>query len=243
MKYGWMWKIPVQGRYGCGYVFDSSMVSEEEAKKELDEYMGYEVKSPRTFKFKAGCYRKTWINNCIAVGLSSGFIEPLEATSIWLQCLSLFAFSKNFEGFLNDDQFFKDRYNDLTYSYNEKVLNFLHMHYLTKRSDTDFWKNFAKNNTTPEPIKDLFEVADKTIPDEGYVYRKDNVLFQSHSYYHIGCGIKMFNEKKIQEIWKNYQHDSKKSEFEIEKKYYLENLHAAVPLLVDHYEFLESMKV
>jgi tryptophan halogenase len=56
MKYGWMWKIPVQGRYGCGYVFDSSFATDEEIKQELEEYLGHEIVSPRMFSFTAGCY-------------------------------------------------------------------------------------------------------------------------------------------------------------------------------------------
>jgi hypothetical protein len=56
MKYGWIWKIPVQGRYGCGYVFDSSMTTDEEAANEIREYLGHDFKSPKTFNFSAGAY-------------------------------------------------------------------------------------------------------------------------------------------------------------------------------------------
>jgi tryptophan halogenase len=74
MKYGWMWKIPTVERYGCGYVFDSSLIAVEEAKKEVEEYLGHEIVSPRTLKFSAGYYEEPWRNNCVAVGLASGFI-------------------------------------------------------------------------------------------------------------------------------------------------------------------------
>jgi hypothetical protein len=93
MKYGWMWKIPLQNRYGCGYVFDSSLISEEDAAKEIEEYLGFVPEYPRknkgAFKFNAGGYKTPWVKNCIAIGLASNFIEPLEATSIFSSIDSL----------------------------------------------------------------------------------------------------------------------------------------------------------
>ena len=56
MKYGWVWKIPVQGRYGCGYVFDSDYINREEALKEVEEYLGHPVESPKSFNFDAGVF-------------------------------------------------------------------------------------------------------------------------------------------------------------------------------------------
>ena len=151
MKYGWVWQIPVQGRYGCGYVFDSSYITEEEALLEVKEIFG-EVESPRTFKFKAGMYKDTYVGNSLAVGLAQGFIEPLEATSIWTSCVNLIQFLRN-DGINSKAQAFRDAYNEQCYDRNHEVVEFLHLHYLTKRNDSDFWKNFKNKTVTPERLQ------------------------------------------------------------------------------------------
>ena len=142
LRHGWMWKIPVQGRYGCGYVFDSSRATDSEIKEEIEEYLGHEIISPRMFSFDAGCFEDTWINNCVAIGLSSGFSEPLEATSIWVQITSLTFLLKNINGIISIDTGAKRRYNDAVKTMNSEIAKFLHFHYLTNRRDSDFWRSF-----------------------------------------------------------------------------------------------------
>ena len=83
MKNGWMWQIPLQNRIGCGYIFDKNYISENEAKLEVEELLGHPIQVVNTIKFDAGAYRKVWIKNCLAIGLSSAFTEPIEATSIF----------------------------------------------------------------------------------------------------------------------------------------------------------------
>ena len=142
LRHGWMWKIPVQGRYGCGYVFDSSRATDSEIKEEIEEHLGHEIVSPRMFSFDAGCFEDTWINNCVAIGLSSGFSEPLEATSIWVQITSLTFLLKNINGIISIDAGAKRRYNDAVKTMNSEIAKFLHFHYLTNRQDSDFWRSF-----------------------------------------------------------------------------------------------------
>jgi len=144
MKYGWIWKIPVQGRYGCGYVFDSTMTTDEEAAEEIRDYLGHDFVSPRTFNFSAGAYKQVWVNNCMAVGLSSGFIEPLEATSIWIQIMALKLFVQNRDN--------PEKVNNDVKELNEDILSFLYFHYLSQRADTGFWKDFQLNNYMPEKL-------------------------------------------------------------------------------------------
>jgi tryptophan halogenase len=152
MKYGWIWKIPVQGRYGCGYVFDSSMTTDEDAKEEIRQYLGHDFVSPRTFNFSAGAYDKCWINNCMAVGLSAGFIEPLEATSIWVQIMALRIFVQVF-GEANA----KEKLNSDVKEINEDVLSFLYYHYMSERVDSDFWRYFTTNNKIPDKLSNMLK--------------------------------------------------------------------------------------
>ena len=83
MEAGWVWKIPVEGRYGCGYVYDSDFIGDDDARAEVRRMFGAEVDMPRVLSFRAGYHEKIWVKNCFGVGLATGFLEPLEATSIW----------------------------------------------------------------------------------------------------------------------------------------------------------------
>lgn len=160
MKYGWAWKIPVQGRYGCGYNYDSSMCTEEEARNEIKEVFG-DVTIPRKFQFKAGCYKEQWKKNCIAIGLSSGFIEPLEATSIWMSCVALEALFKDTMKpgiYYKHEQSYKDFFNESMQTRTNEVRDFIQLHYITKRKDTPFWKNFKENNKIFDSVKNSLEI-------------------------------------------------------------------------------------
>lgn len=151
MKYGWVWRIPVQGRYGCGYVFDKRYISDEEAIAELKEKFG-DITVPRAFDFKAGAFKKTWVNNCIAIGLSAGFTEPLEATSIWIQVLSLRHFLLQHGAFVRNDPHVVNSYNEYVNEINTYMATFIHAHYLSQRTDSDFWTEFRTRQETPKYV-------------------------------------------------------------------------------------------
>jgi tryptophan halogenase len=159
MDYGWMWKIPTQERFGCGYVFDDAHIDEDQALQEIEAFVGHEVDSPRTFSFDAGCYTTPWVNNCLAVGLSSGFIEPLEATSIWQWTKMLSRFlstgvnlvSRNEESKCNFNKVYVDETND--------VASFLYLHYVTKKKNSVFWRDFTKNNAMPDDVKSILSIV------------------------------------------------------------------------------------
>jgi tryptophan halogenase len=85
MKYGWIWKIPLQNRFGCGYVYDSAYIDEHQAQQEAEELFQQKLNVRKVINIDAGRYKNVWVKNCIAVGLSGNFIEPLESTSIWLE--------------------------------------------------------------------------------------------------------------------------------------------------------------
>lgn len=180
MKYGWVWKIPVQDRYGCGYVFNSSYINNEQALIEVEEYFGHSVTSPKTFKFKAGTYEHTVVNNCMAVGLAQSFVEPLEATSIMISCINLLEFLQN-DGVSNQSEVFKTYFNNECLKRNSEVLEFLYLHYLTKRNDSAFWKEFRTSTIMLDSVKNRLdrwnEVPLSTLRYEGHqMFGADNWL-------------------------------------------------------------------
>ena len=166
MKAGWVWKIPVQGRYGCGYVFDSNFITDEQAKAEVEEMLGHEVTIPRFFNFEAGSYDKTWIKNCIAIGLSAGFTEPMEATSIWIQVKSLQLLKEYMRTRIRDGETVIENYNNIVRNFNNDLMIFIHLHYLTKRDDSEFWTTFKERNQTPEFILRLRDMNKDTMTNQ-----------------------------------------------------------------------------
>jgi tryptophan halogenase len=156
MKYGWMWKIPLQDRFGCGYVYDSDYIDEFQAQAEAEEFYNRKLDVRRVIDIDAGRYKNVWVKNCIAVGLSGNFIEPLESTSIWLELALMF----NLKHFANEiDKPSEDGislFNQIIGNEVDEKMNFVYLHYMTKRSDSEFWKEFKQKNIMPEKIKKLW---------------------------------------------------------------------------------------
>lgn len=161
MKYGWMWKIPLQHRNGCGYVFDSDYIDAEQAQQEVEELLGHPIEVRKVIEFEAGRYEKYWVNNCIAVGLSSSFIEPLESTSIFLSIASLFALKDFVETIDDEEQSSIDTYNEVVGNNMAETLYFVYMHYMSKRKDTDFWRTFSDKYPVPDGLKSRIEKIKK----------------------------------------------------------------------------------
>ncbi|MEO8022596.1 tryptophan halogenase family protein [Polaromonas sp.] len=139
---GWMWVIPTGGRLGCGYVYSSKHVSREQALAEVSTYWGTDVEPINHIKFSPGRLEQCWFKNVMAVGLSSGFVEPLEATSIGQTIDQLMSFGDLMqEGQYRVTDHMRDVFNQKVASYWDGILDFLVLHYDTARSDTQFWKD------------------------------------------------------------------------------------------------------
>lgn len=142
---GWVWDIPLSNLRSVGYVHSSQHLSEEEAVRELHAYEPNAEDFPkRVIDFKVGRRKKVWAGNCIAIGLSGGFIEPLESTGLYLSDLAAVLLAEHFphgEAW----QPLAMRVNRIMSNRFYEILDFINMHYcLTRRSDTDFWKEVAR---------------------------------------------------------------------------------------------------
>jgi hypothetical protein len=196
MKYGWMWQIPLQTRKGCGYIFDSTEISEDDAKKEIIEFLGFDVEFNKAIKFKPGSYENVWIENCVAVGLSSGFLEPLEATSIMTVILQLEVFCE-----VISEKITLEKYNKFVNSVNTQNMIFIYYHYLTNRTDTSFWRKTKESASELPPPLDLIidssynfnpkkEISDIFVDDA-------SITFGEFSYAIINKGIKQKQKSLI----------------------------------------------
>lgn len=203
MKYGWMWKIPLQHRFGCGYVFDSDYINEKDAKKEIEKYLGFTPEYPRenkgAFSFEAGCFEEVWTNNSLSVGLSSGFLEPLEATSLHQLTMLLKRFFTNKQDMFTENKKIKDIFNKKYVEETDGVANFIYFHYLTKRNDSIFWKEFQNKNKIPKKLEDVIFLLQNSI----LVDLPLNEIFESINYYTIAFGINFIPYNNIEKIYED----------------------------------------
>jgi tryptophan halogenase len=170
---GWRWRIPLQHRVGNGLVYCSRYMSDDEARALLLESIdGEPITEPRVIRFQTGRRLKQWNKNCIAVGLSSGFVEPLESTSIHLIQQSVLRLIKMFPvgGIKQVDV---DEFNRQTHASFEDVRDFIVLHYkATERDDTAFWRH-CSNMEVPDSLARRLALFTET----GRLFLADNELF------------------------------------------------------------------
>jgi tryptophan halogenase len=158
MEGGWRWRIPLQHRTGNGYVFASSFLDEQSATEALIAAVeGEAIADPRVLRFKAGRRERSWVKNCVAVGLSSGFLEPLESTSIYLIQQAITALVELFpqRAIADSDRDEFNRVIDLEY---DRIRDFLILHYhATERSDSPFW-NYVRTMEIPDSLAEKLEL-------------------------------------------------------------------------------------
>jgi len=148
---GWIWMIPTQTRYGCGYVYSDEFTTPEQAKLEVERAIGREIEVRDDIRFTIGRLEKAWIGNCVAVGLSSSFLEPLESTSIHGTIVQMMLFAEHYlkePGKMTQAE--RDDYNRRVGRQVDDFRTFVNTHYVTERDDTPFWRNVRAERLHPE---------------------------------------------------------------------------------------------
>ena len=188
---GWQWRIPLQHRVGNGVVFSDKHWSDDEAvSKLLGNVEGEVLTDPRVLKFQTGTRKKHWHKNCVAMGLSSGFIEPLESTSIHLIQRSIIRLMQMFpyDGIRQPDI---DEFNNQMSFEIENVRDFIILHYhVTERSDTEFW-NQCRTMEIPESLSHRIELFRQS----GRVFKVPTELFGENSWIQVMLGQGLLPEQ------------------------------------------------
>lgn len=195
-RYGWIWDIGLQSRRGVGYVHDASYLSEAEARSELLNYIatstpGFDtsVLETRTIHFEPGYRPQPWRGNCVAIGLSAGFIEPLEASALAMieQGVSLLV-----DNFPSDAELLgpvSRMYNQKMQYYWRTILEFLSLHYaLSQRDDSPYWRAARDSTRLMPELADKLSLWRARAPAHSDAPRIDE-LFPAASYQYVWLGM------------------------------------------------------
>lgn len=194
MNAGWMWEIPTQSRRGNGYVFSSKYITEEEALREAEEFHDITINDYRVIKYNSGYYSEPWQKNCVAIGLSYSFIEPLEATTISIgiqQAKMLCSFLPYFN---KKSKFMQREYNDQMRHIMENAVSMIALHYISDREDTEMWKD-QKKAKKPEMLARLLELWSERLPEHLEILHNGYELFGSLHLWHVAQGQGILNKE------------------------------------------------
>ena len=189
---GWTWRVPLFNRIGTGYVFSSAHRTDEEARKEFLEWLGPlgEGAEPRVIPMRIGRSKQAWVKNCVAVGLSGGFIEPLESTAIHMIDMAI----RWLITYFPDTSFpepVRDRYNKITAKSYAEVRDFICLHYaLNNRTDSQYWIDAREELEVPDSLAENLEVWRYNLP--GHYDLDFQVLFSTSTYQTVLLGKQVY---------------------------------------------------
>jgi len=198
MKCGWAWRIPIGSKISWGYVHSADYTSQEDAEQELRDLIGEDaVDIPALhIKLQTGRVSKHWNNNCLAIGLSQGFIEPLEATALALTQFTINRFVTHFSR--GDYQAtYRDHFNDIINEAFDCTVDYIQLHYkLNSREDSAYWRDCRANENITDTQRAVLAGWDDTSVDFISVLKEQvhRSSYAPYSWYCILAGMGRFNE-------------------------------------------------
>lgn len=203
-EFGWIWDIALQNRRGVGYTYSSKYADDQVIEKQLREYVSSSIGSDATAKlqlrkisFTPGYYDKFWHKNCLAIGLSAGFIEPLEASALAMVELSCGMLKEEFPSTRTHMDFVSKRFNErFTYRW-ERVIEFLKLHYvISERQDSPYWLDHRHSRSVPQRLRDLMTLWQYQSPSRLDFIQNEEV-FSSASYQYVLYGMGFVTRKQL----------------------------------------------
>ncbi|BDF94619.1 tryptophan halogenase family protein [Pseudoalteromonas sp. KAN5] len=194
---GWIWDIGLQTRRGVGHVYSSRHISEQEAKNQLCDYLNIAQQdraslAVKKITFEPGHREKFWHKNCVAVGLSAGFLEPLEASALLLVEISANFIAEQLPANRQVMDITAARLNR-TFSYRwQRIIDFLKLHYmLSKRTDSEFWLQHCAVQSIPQSLQDSLAIWQTHVPNDSHFdYSVEVFPAASYQYVLYGMGFK-----------------------------------------------------
>lgn len=189
---GWIWDIGLPTRRGTGHVYSSSHMSDDEAERVLRTYLGPagDGLSVRKISIRSGHRETFWKRNCVAVGLAGGFLEPLESSAIVLVELSAKLIAEQMPMCREVMDMIAKRFNDTTHYRWGRIIDFLKLHYvLTKREDSDFWRDNVRLETIPDRLQELLLMWKYQAPWNHDEFDRLEEVFPAASYQYVLYGM------------------------------------------------------
>lgn len=219
MSSGWMWRIPTQERYGNGYVFNDNFLTVDQAIDEAQSVFSQPIEIGKHIKFSAGYVDKFWIKNCVSLGLSGSFVEPLEASSIGTSIQQSIALAGQILHYEKGNESAANLYNQEFEEVAKNIIDFVQLHYVTKRNDSNFWKEIKSLKLTDFNLEHL-ERFKRTLPQVAS-FAKPFLMFKDQNWLQVMHGLEMFNKDEINKLIsvqnEDIIYDCKMFEVEIEK--------------------------
>jgi len=208
MDYGWMFRIPVWGRGGNGYIYDSDYITKEQAQAEAEAHLGHEIEIGKEFKFDPGAVDRVWIKNCVAIGLSGSFVEPMEATSIGTSIQQSFILMHKL---FNYDEHVIDSYNKSFTSIMENIRDFIVLHYIVKKDNSQFWKDI-QHLKLPDSLQSKLDMWRNKLPiKEDFSGSSLYSLFAESNFIVVMHGLGLFNQESIKQEYEMLHPEIKKN--------------------------------
>lgn len=183
---GWTWRLPLAGRFGCGYVFCDNFITFDQAHLELQDHLGIEIKPFREIKFNSGRFENVWIKNCVSLGLAAAFVEPLEATSIHASTLQVQKLVTTIKNGITEQSV--KEYNDQVSTLYDEIKEFIALHYTGGRNDTEFWIEANKAART-DFVNHVLEIAKtRFLRPEDIPNKESNISYQAWNQLLAGLG-------------------------------------------------------
>lgn len=187
---GWTWDIGLTSRRGVGYVYSSDFTTEEDALQTLANYLGKDVDSlhPKKIPFTSGHRQQFWKNNCLAIGLAAGFVEPLEATALMLIELSARFLAENWPVDSSMNKLAEKRFNEQMHYRWRRILDFLKLHYILTQRPEDYWQENKRTASMPESLQEDLQLWKYRGPVVGD-FNSALELFPAASYQYVIYGM------------------------------------------------------
>ncbi len=216
MSSGWQWRSPVQDRFGNGYVFCDAFITEDEAIAEIQKDFPDVIEIGRKVNFTSGCIDKFWVKNCVSIGLSSNFVEPLEASNISTTVQQSRLLAVGLATWCRGDNATIKHYNDTCQDIMTNILDFIQLHYFTQRNDTDFWK-WTKTNIELTPFNaEHLEIFKKNFINHLALSTTNFNIYDILNWAQVMHGLRLFDVDSIKQIYySRNNHLEQKSIFEV----------------------------
>ena len=206
MNSGWMFRIPVWERKGNGYIFDSDFITPDQAHIEVETYLGHGVQIAKHLKFDPGALDKPWINNVCAVGLSASFVEPLEASSIGTSINQSFLLASRI---LNYNPQSIERYNKEVDAIMNNIRDFIVLHYITNRTDTQFWTHL-QTAEIPDSLANNLDMWKTRLPlSDDFTDFTSKILFNEYNYILVLYGLGLIDTEMVRKQYESIPKEAK----------------------------------